>query len=69
MNITYTLKHPIGKRQNFMFDGIIYATDVLQFEGLDDQYIVTKRTLTIPFEIDQPIERVTLETELYKPKP
>ena len=40
MNITYTLKYPIGKRQNFMFDGIIYATDVLQFEGLDEQYIV-----------------------------
>ena len=67
MNVTYTLKHAVGKRQKFMFNGIIYASDILQFEGLDEQYVVTKRTLVIPFEIDQPITDVMLETEPYKP--
>ncbi|EJM14362.1 hypothetical protein PMI21_03717 [Pseudomonas sp. GM18] len=67
MNVTYTLKHAVGKRQKIMFDGIIYASDILQFEGLDEQYVVTKRTLVIPFDIDQPITDVMLETEPYKP--
>jgi hypothetical protein len=66
MKVTYTLKNPVGKRRQFMFDGIIYATDILQFEGVDQQYRVTKRTLVVPFEIDEPISDVILDTEVYK---
>ena len=67
MKVTYTLKSPVGNRRQFMFDGIIYATDILQFEGIDQQYVVTKRTLVVPFEIDEPISDVMLETVVYKP--
>ncbi|MFJ4546742.1 hypothetical protein ACIP1X_24470 [Pseudomonas sp. NPDC088885] len=67
MTVTYTLQSPVGSRQKFMFEGIIYATDILQFEGVTQQYIVTKRTLVVPFKLDEPIEDVLLETEVYKP--
>ncbi|WP_085611321.1 MULTISPECIES: hypothetical protein [unclassified Pseudomonas] len=67
MKVTYTLKNPVGNRRYFMFDGIIFKTDILKFEGVDQQYIVTKRTLVVPFDIEEPITDVMLETEVYKP--
>lgn len=67
MAVTYTLKNPVGNRQDFMFDGIVYATDILKFEGFDQQYIVTQRTLVVPFDIGKPITDVMLETKVYIP--
>ncbi|WP_426235565.1 hypothetical protein [Pseudomonas sp. TWP3-2] len=67
MTITYTLNDAIGKREQFDFDGIVSAGDILQFEGMNKLYVVTKRTLDVPFDISLPITRVTLETKPYEP--
>ena len=67
MKVTYTLKNPVGNRRYFMFEGIVNLSDILKFEGVDQQYIVTKKILSVPFDIEEPITDVMLETEVYKP--
>ncbi|ANI52585.1 hypothetical protein ACKUG4_08335 [Pseudomonas glycinae] len=67
MKVTYTLKNPVGNRRYFMFEGIVNLSDILKFAGVDQQYIVTKKILSVPFDIEEPITDVMLETEVYKP--
>lgn len=67
MKVTYTLMNPVGNRRSFMFEGIVNLSDILKFEGVDQQYIVTKKILSVPSDIAKPITDVMLETEVYKP--
>ncbi|WP_085647677.1 MULTISPECIES: hypothetical protein [unclassified Pseudomonas] len=67
MKVNYTLKNPVGNRRYFMFEGIVNLSDILKFAGVDQQYIVTKKILSVPFDIEEPITDVMLETEVYKP--
>jgi hypothetical protein len=67
MKVTYKLMNPVGNRRSFMFEGIVNLSDILKFEGVDQQYIVTKKILSVPFDIAEPITDVMLETKVYKP--
>ena len=67
MSNLYVVKFSDGIEQKITFDGVVYPRDILRFAAIDGEYVVTKRTLEIPSDIDEPITEVILEVERYTP--